>query len=276
MAMQIPGLFSQPILRHVLLGSSQADRRIRFLNELREAMIDPRMIWLPDWGDGLTSVDQSGFQAVITHNLTLFGRQNKQGFGLLITFDGSTHAASGPAASNYSFGDALADLPFSCGALVNGTDTANYRPILCKWANGTPLREWAFAITTGDLLELRLYDESLDVIPFRNSSAAITMGSLRNFAATYTPSIGATAASGIVLYDQGAVLASAATEAATYLAMESSVAVLSIGSRQNAAGPTFSNYFQGTQGVTWLAGGARSAAEIMDIRNLILGYCGAG
>lgn len=244
--------------------------RQAFLNDLRVALVDPRFIWVPGISDHLTSLDESGNEALITHNSTLISRKSTLGKGLAVTLDGSTAYATTPDAGRYSFNlIGLTDLPFTIVALCNVTDTAAARTILSKFA--TSNREWQFLLDANDLLTLILTDESAGVAPQRASDAAVTQASWRLFGVTYDGSGGATALDGVALYDNGAALASTATNNAAYVAMENLTQQVAVGMRAAAALP-----YSGSMALVALAAGARSAAEMADIANLVKDYFGVG
>ncbi len=264
--------------RGLLLQNKVGKRIPEFVRALTDLLRDPRYIWLPLPSDYLTSIDKIS-EAVITHNTPQSGRLSRLGAGLQVTWDGSTNF--GYTANNnarYSFnvgGLGLLDLPFSCLALANVTDTALFRPFLSKYTNGVT-SEWAFVIGTGDQLRCDLFDQSAGVAPLRVSSTAITQGVPQLFGSSYDGTGGATAANGITLYAQGAVKASTATNQATYVAMENTVAPLVLGGRATANGspPTVSNWMQGQMGFVALSGANLSANEHLEIYNLCKDFYG--
>ena len=140
----------------------------------------------------------------------------------IITFNGTDEEANSPDAAYFSRDDAGGANGFSIGFWVNVTDTAAVRTLLGKWdaTAAAELREWLLFVSATDILSLWLYDESANVQTQRDSDAAITMGSFRFFVVTYDGAGGASAGNTITMYDNGAVLASTATNNASYVGME--------------------------------------------------------
>lgn len=200
-----------------------------------------------------------------TMTLTALGR------GATRTFNGTSNNLTTPDAADLSFGNGTTDSPFSVFALVNITDTAAQRTMIVKWnATGTA-REWNFAVNGADTLVLTLYDESVDVAPFRGSDAAITMGSHQLFSATYSAATGgATAADDITLYRGGVVFASTASNQATYVAMEDTASPCYIGA-QNA---TPNNFMAGSGAFMLVAPVNASAAQHANVATLCRQFFG--
>lgn len=130
---------------------------------------------------------------------------------------------------SFSFGNGTTDQAFCIFALANVTDSAAARTIVAKFENNTTAREWVFNVTVADALRLLLYDETADVNPFRASNAPVTQGSWALHSAGYDGSGGATAANGIALDQNGVVIASTATNAGTYVAMQDTAGRPTIG-----------------------------------------------
>lgn len=164
----------------------------------------------------------------------------------IITFNGTDEEADGVDSAYWSRDDAGGANGFSIGAWVNVTDTANTRVILAKWnaTSGSEVREWQFGINDSDGLFLLLEDESANVQTQRASDATITQGSLRFFVMTYDGAGGATAGDTITLYDNGAVLASTATNNASYVGMEDLNTLPTLGFNTGVSAP--GNFFSGT------------------------------
>ena len=155
--------------------------------------------------------------------------QSVQGLIPVLTFDGVDEEADTPDAAYWSRDDAAGANGFSIGIWAN-TPNAGARCLMAKYDESiAQQREWIFFFNTDDTLRLFFYDESADVPVYRDSDSAITMNSMRFFVATYDGAGGATAANGIKLYEDGAVLASSATNNGSYVGMEDLDAVVSLG-----------------------------------------------
>ena len=155
----------------------------------------------------------------------------------IVEFNGTDEEADTPGAAFWSRDDAGGANGFSIGIWANVTNTALARCLMAKFDSTSSLREWIFFIQADDTLRLFLFDESVDEDTNRDSDAAITMGSLRFFVATYDGAGGATAANGITLYEDGAIIASTATNNASYVGMEDLAGVVSLG--RNIGGERF-------------------------------------
>lgn len=186
--------------------------------------------YLPHRDDVLTSTDPwSG--RIWTADASMAGQITALGLGSQRTFNGTSNNLTTPDTDNLSFGNGTVDSAMTLVALANVTDTAAVRRIIGKYNSAGTLREWLFGVNSSDNLVFLTYDESLDVTPSRTSDGAITQGSWKLFAATYSVATGgATAANDFTLYQDAAAIASTANNAATYVAMENTAAVVAIGS----------------------------------------------
>jgi len=149
----------------------------------------------------------------------------------IATFNGTDEEADTPGVAYWSRDDENGANGFSIGLWANVTAMGVLRSLLGKWDTTTALqlREWLFSVESNSLLMLRLYDESVNAVSYRASDAIITAGSWRFFVATYDGRGGATAANGITFYDNGAVLASGATNSGSYAGMEDLATLPSLG-----------------------------------------------
>lgn len=203
----------------------------RFRSRLLAILGDCRLLWMPRWGDTTTNTtgeNSTGrvfdYDATVAARLLQLGRGTSQSFA-----SGSTQYGSTPDTADLSFGNGTTDSSFSIVVLVNVTDTSATRALVCK--NAASNSEWEFRVSSGDLLTFLLTDNSVPATPFRRGDAAITQGSWVLLGGTYdvTAGSGATAATGITLYQNGAVHASTATNAGTYVAMENLGAAVELG-----------------------------------------------
>lgn len=222
---------------------------------------DTRLFWVAQRDDTLTSLTKDVNKHTVTWDDDVSARLSAQGDGYVQTFNGSDQLGLVPDAASLSFGDGLVDGPLSVVALANFTNTAATRVIVAK--NG----EYRLDASTADLLAVRLRDLSVGVQPLRASDAAITQGALHLFGFTYTAATGgATAANDITLYEDGASIASTATNQATYVAMEDTSVDVEIGAL-GGAGP-----MQGSLGFVLLTAKSLSAQDHADITALVNTY----
>ncbi|KKL48251.1 hypothetical protein LCGC14_2327410, partial [marine sediment metagenome] len=143
--------------------------------------------------------------------------QSVQGLIPVLTFDGVDEEADTPDAAYWSRDDAAGANGFSIGIWANVTNVGVARCFMAKFdESGAEQREGVFFINSNDTMRLFLFDESTNVDVYRNTDSAITMGSWRFFVVTYDGTGGATAANGITIYEDGAVIASSATNDGSY------------------------------------------------------------
>lgn len=157
----------------------------------------------------------------------------------VVDFNGTDEEADTPDATYWSRGDGSNDSPFSVGVWADVTDTSAIRSILGKWevTSGAEKREWLFDVNGGDNLRLSIYDESANARHRHASDAKITMGEIRFFVGTYDGVGGHSAGDNIVLYDNGVVMPSTATNNASYVAMENLAGLPTLAFNVTNSGP---------------------------------------
>ena len=188
----------------------------------------------------MVEADSSPHRATLTHSSSVQARMSALGLGYAVSFaSASSQFATMADTDKQSFGNGTADSAFSIVALANVTNTAANRGLVSKWTAGATAREWMLFINTSDALQFSLFDESVDIQPLRASDSAIAQGSWKIFGSSYGGTGGATAADGITLYQDGAVIASTPTNNASYVAMENTGAVVSVGANNAGAGLLF-------------------------------------
>ena len=197
---------------------------------------------------------------------TAFGANiSYQGNGILVSFNGTDQYATTPDTDDLSFGDGTTDSPFSIVALANITNTAANRGLVAKYSGvGAATQEYLFYIVSDDTLRL-LIDSAVPASAFRTSDAAITQGALGLFGATYTAATGgATAANDITLYQNGAVIASTATNnsGGTYTAMSNTGRLVEFGAWGAA------NTLPGSAGFAAIYAAALTASQHLQIKTI--------
>lgn len=216
-----------------------------------------RLVVTPRSGDTTTTIDLSPSGRIVTWDGDISSRLTRSGRGWFQSFNGTSQYGTMPDAPSMSFGNSLVDSPFSGVVLANITDTAAYRVMLAKYNFGAGNPEYAFQIRdTDDALMLLLADKSTGNTAVRASSAAITQGSPRTFHWSYDGGGGATAGNGIVLLQDGATIASTATNGASYVAMEDTSAAPSIGALADGL-----SFFAGSIGFAAVFAGYLSPAQ---------------
>lgn len=217
---------------------------------------DTRLLWMPRPGDATTALTtETSAGRVVTYDATVAARLSSLGRGYAQTFDGAANYGTTPDTADLSFGNGTTDQAFSIVALANVTDTAASRRLVAK--NAASNQEWVFGIGGSDLLTLLIGDQSAGVSAFRLANGAATQGSWRLFGGTYDGTGGATAANGMTLYQDGAVIASVATNDAGYVAMENLAAAVEIGSDTAHT----ANFMQGSLALVAVCAKALTAAD---------------
>lgn len=245
--------------------------RARFRSRLLAILGDCRLLWMPRAGDAATNLtDETSAGRVVTYDATVAARLSALGRGVAQTFDGSTNYGTTPDTADLSFGNGATDQPFSIVALANVTDTAAARRILSKSTTGN--LEWVFTVSPGDLLALSVSDASVPVTAQRVSTGTISQGAWHLYGASYDGTGGATAMNGAALYQDGAAIASTATNQATYVAMENTTTPVEIGSD---TGHTAS-FFPGSLALVAISARNLSAADHAAIAALCRRYFGQG
>jgi len=154
-----------------------------------------------------------------------------QGIIPIVKFNGTDEEADSPDATYWSRGDGTTDSAFSIGAWVNFPAATARQTILSKnkSTTGATAREWIFDVEADETFRLMIRDESAAVQPFRKANNVLVADVWHLLVATYDGTGGTTAANGIVMYDNGAVAASTATNDASYVAMENTTALVNLG-----------------------------------------------
>jgi len=153
----------------------------------------------------------------------------------VITFNGTDEAALTPDAAFWSRDDAGGANGFSLRIWANIPNDGASRCFIAKYdETGAEQREWILFHNANHTMRLFLYDESANEDAYQTSDSAITMGSLRQFVATYDGRGSAAAADGITLYEDGVSIASTPSGLGSYVGMEDLAGVVSLG--QNIGG----------------------------------------
>ncbi len=252
----------------VRLPEHVAGGRRRFISDLKSVAGagTARVLYMPSYGEGTTTVDGAVATRVWTHANTPVGRLSALGKGVALSFNGTSDMMSTPDANDVSFGTGAADTPpFSFFAVVKVTDTAAARVIIAKDDNAGAAREWSIFVGATDLDTFQIFDQSAAVSAARNSDAAVAQGSWATLSGSYSVATGgATAANDITLYQNGAVVASTATNNAAYVAMENLGMTCTIGSSQ----ATPSAWFAGSIALVLLVGANLSAGQHFQLNQL--------
>ena len=145
-------------------------------------------------------------------------------------FDGSNDYISIADADNLSFGDGSSDSAFSLSAWIKMDDATKFK-IFAKGIYNTNA-EYVMEVNADDKLRLILYDEDVaDTVEIAMYDTAITSyeGRWTHVCATYNGVGGTSANAGIKLYLNGSNVATALSDAGTYVSMVNGSADLHIG-----------------------------------------------
>ncbi len=239
-----------------------AEARATFIKQVQAIAGDIRVFWLPNPTDTTTTRDESPYNRVITYDSSIAARLTTLGLGPVVSLNGTSNSGTTPDTANLSFGNGVTDQPFSIAVLANVTDSAANRVF------STKVTEYQFDIHSGDQMFLGLEDNSAAAFSFCTSNSAISMGGFRLFSATYDGRGGAAAASGILLYQDGVVLASGVSNDPTYVAMENHATA------QELFVSSAADWFAGSGGFLIVWGGVLSAANFLSLKAAANTYYG--
>jgi hypothetical protein len=168
------------------------------------------------------------------------------------------HHLAGIDDTAYSFGAGAADEAFSVGCWIRPNAIAS-NTLLAKYS--ATVREWRFWIDASGLLDLELFDESVDKTEIAVSDAALTLNQWQFVVATYD---GTLATPEVFLYVNGAVVNDGTTvEVADYAGMENTATPLTVGCSGVTATPV--NEFHGRLALPFICGKELTAAEVKSL-----------
>ncbi len=161
---------------------------------------------------------------------------NWQGLAPVLTFDGTNNDISTPDAAYWTQVAANDDTAYSVGMWVYFTIDGTNQILMGKAAaGGADDTEWSVLRGSGDnAISLLQRDPSVPVGVSRATDAAVAGLAWKYVIITSAGTTGATAMNGVAIYVNGAVVASTATNQATYVAMEDGTPLPYIGSRGGA------------------------------------------
>ena len=139
-------------------------------------------------------------------------------------------------------------------------------------ATGGATREWFILIDSSEKVKLYISDNSASKACSRLSDSGLSVG-WHFVGTTYDGSGGDVAANGIIMYSEGALIASTATNVAGYVAMENSTSAVAIGAQiNNPAVPA--NFFKDKIGMGFVVNRVLTAAEWLSLYNATKKYYG--
>ncbi len=246
---------------------SGTQKRSEFITDLLSILGDTRLLWLPLTTETTTSIDESRNARTLTYSkdITTWDTPGPVplGSGSFLTFDGVDEEADTPDVDGLSFGDGVADEPFSIVALINPTDSTN-SAILSK-RNSSSVREWLFWVNGEDQLEFTLYDESSNGIIARDYSTTVPEGAWALGVATYD---GSASVTGINLYLDAAKVDDTDNSSGVYTATENTAALVRLGFMDT----TPAVLFDGSMALVALVAKALGQDEIWAVKAAINAY----
>lgn len=251
----------------VRLPEHVAGSRRRFISDLKNVAggANVKVLYMPSYGEGTTTVDGAVATRVWTHVNTPVGRLSALGKGVALSFNGTSDSMSTPDANDVSFGNSAVDTPLSFFFVVKVTDTAAGRIILSKDDAAGSAREWSLYVSATDFGTINIMDQSAGVIPSRITDATVIQGSWASLSGSYSAATGgATAANDMTIYQNGAVVASTAANQAAYVAMENLGQVCMIGASQAIP----SAWFAGSIALVLLVGANLTASQHFQLNQL--------
>lgn len=253
------------MVRHALLGSKKQMDSEQFIEALYSVDPSLRAAYLPRAGDTTTTTTLG---RVWTHDGTIAARVTAQGNGVLVTFNGTSNEADTPDTTSLS---CIEPTGMTQVALVNVTDTAAAKVVASKDNVDGANREWTYRYTNAESMQVTLLLPDGSGSVFRTSNNPLTAGVTALDGFTYSGVGGASAADGITLYRNAAVVPSAAgTFGAAYTAMSNTSALVRIGARGNS----LIEFFSGSMGFWALWGAALTATQMEAVKLAVEEYYG--
>ncbi|KKM90025.1 hypothetical protein LCGC14_1242720 [marine sediment metagenome] len=185
----------------------------------------------------------------------------------VVRFNGSDEEADSPDAAFWSRDDS-AGQGFSLGFWTNYALTGVFQAMFGKWGAGQ--KEWTFFVS-GDKLRLVLNDTLAAKEVDRRASNALPFGIPLLLVATYDGSGGATAMDGAILYANGEVEVSTASNQALYVSMQNGTSVVTLGERSAGSG-AWMNIIAGGPFGPFFTHSKLTAANVRDLYQLGVEY----
>ena len=234
-------------------------------------MTDPRCLYMQfeDPGAGtLYDASGQGHNGTYQGSMTTSDRIIKS-MGWALDFDGINDYISIPDHADLSFGDGTDDNPVTFFGVAEVVENAESQGIMSKFNANSNIREWYVSIDLNEKLKLAIYDESVDKEVYRITNNALSLG-WHSYMITYDGAGGATAADNIKIYVDGILVASTATNDASYVAMEHIAVDMHIGKYQTA----FEKWFIGDIALSGIDGAQLSAYDAHRFHQLMKGIYG--
>ena len=232
-----------------------------------------RGLWVFNPLTGTTVSDRRGTGTA--HDLTLSENASgwSPGFAGMAPYLSAalTRTWSTPDHGDFTFGNGATDTAFSIVALVNMADATNFG-ILSKLnvTTGNIQREWRFAVPSDKVIVI-VYDNSAAAYLARTYNTVITgdEGSWHVYASSYD---GGGLIGGLKIYRDGSRVDDTDRTSGSYVAMEDKAALVAP-YFINASGG-MSERPVGQEALIFITGQELTAANMLGLSNLLLGYAG--
>ena len=241
---------------------------LQFVHDLLAVLGDCRLLWLPNLTDTTTSTDRSRHGGTVTWSESLAAYDTPRarlGSGVAVAFNGTDEEGDVPDADRYSFGDGLADSPFSVLALVKPDANDALMTIVGKLSSATA-EEWELGLSASGHPQLIMTDESASAsLAGRDAVAVGTDWVL--LGGTYD---GARAASGVRIYKDAANRTLTDDSSGTYTAMENTAALVHVGARYD----TKERFLDGSIALVAVTAKELGASDMWAVKELVNSYFG--
>lgn len=239
-------------------------------------MTDPRCLYMqhkdPSAG---TLYDESGQGHDGTyHGSMTSGDRVYKGAGWALDFDGIDDYVDLGDHNDFSFGDGTNDEAVTLFGVIKIIASSSNQQVISKqdYTTGSELREWGVQLDSGELLLLNQFDESANVVCHRRTDSSISVG-WHSYVITSPGDGGATAMNNVKIYIDGVLVASTASNDASYVAMENTATPARIGMIEGIAG-TPGYLYQGNNALTGIDGSEWSAYDVHRFHQLCKGLYG--
>lgn len=251
-----------------LFSGPQLLSRTAFLAELSAILgANQRLLYLPNGTDTTTSVESSTVGSTITWDATIAARVSRQGNGYAQSWTGTQYGDIADTA-NLTFGNGTADQALTALALVNPTTTGSTRTVMSKFG-ATSTGEYRLAVLNDGRVQWFQTDASAAVNVNRLTTSGAPDGAWSLVGVTNTGTGGAAAMDTVTIYRNAVVMASSATNNASYVAMEDQVSPFELGTQQTHIAP-----FAGSLALAVLTQKALTAAEHAAVASLCSRFFG--
>lgn len=244
--------------------------------DILSLMTDPRLLYMQWEAPGSGTVhDLSGQGHDGTYEGTMTdGDRVEQGMGWALDFDGTDDYIDLGDDDDFSFGNGAADEAVTWFGVIEIIPSAGLQMIIAKRdrTTGSESEEYCVNLSSAEILELYQKDESEDVAVIRSSDHVLSTG-LHSYVISSPGDGGATAMNNVKMYIDGALVASTASNNASYVAMENTATSLLIGARKGTGGGA-ERFFLGDNALTGMDGSEWSAFDIHRFHQICKGLYG--